>query len=146
MRYLTQFLQWLGISTVTCAPLCGLAQRKAIAQEVPAYRNPDFTVGQRIADLLGRMTLDEKVAQMEGIWRNRGNQKDVKQFFVDEKGAFLPDRAAMVLKNGLGQMSRPSEQRGPRAMAEFTNTMQKSLGLYLAASHRSQRHGKYSQG
>jgi beta-xylosidase len=46
---------------------------------------------------------------------------------VDEKGAFLPERAAVLLQDGIGQMSRPSEGRGPREMAEFTNTMQKWL-------------------
>jgi beta-glucosidase len=97
----------------------------ASAQDVPAYRDARLPVDDRVADLIGRMTLEEKVAQLEGTWQNRGIQKDVSQLFVDEKGAFLPERAGAVLKNGLGQMSRPSEQRGPRAMAEFTNTMQK---------------------
>jgi beta-glucosidase len=107
------------------AALCTVACRIADAQDVPAYRDPKIAVEQRIADLLGRMTLEEKIAQMEGTWQNRGNQKDSNLLFVDEKGRFVPERAGAVLKNGLGQMSRPSEQRGPRAMAEFTNTLQK---------------------
>jgi hypothetical protein len=45
--------------------------------------------------------------------------------FVDEKGVFLPNRATVLLKQGLGEMSRPSEHRGPREMAEFTNILQK---------------------
>jgi beta-glucosidase len=125
LRYLTRCFQWLAVSTLSCAALFGFAAFEALAQDVPAYRNPNFPVEQRITDLLERMTLDEKIAQMEGTWQNRGTQKDVNQLFVDEKGAFLPDRAAVVLRNGIGQMSRPSEQRGPRAMVEFTNTMQK---------------------
>jgi beta-glucosidase len=125
LRYLTRCFQWLAVSTLSCAALFGFAAFEALAQDVPAYRNPKFPVEQRITDLLERMTLDEKIAQMEGTWQNRGTQKDVNQLFVDEKGAFLPDRAAVVLRNGIGQMSRPSEQRGPRAMVEFTNTMQK---------------------
>jgi len=96
-----------------------------LAQDVPGYRDSKIPVQQRIDDLLVRMTLEEKIAQMEGTWQNRGNLKDPSQFFVDEKGGFLAERAAQLLKNGLGQMSRPSEQRGPRAMAEFTNTVQK---------------------
>jgi beta-glucosidase len=109
------------------AALCSWVCVVAGAQDVPAYRDAKLPVEDRVADLIGRMTLDEKVAQLEGTWQNRGVQKDVSQLFVDEKGAFLPERAGAVLKNGLGQMSRPSEQRGPRAMAEFTNTMQKWL-------------------
>ena len=107
------------------AALCGCACLVAVAQDVPAYRDAKLPVEDRVADLMGRMTLEEKVAQIEGTWQNRGNLKDATQLFVDEKGVFLPERAGVVLKNGLGQMSRPSEQHGPRAMAEFTNTVQK---------------------
>jgi beta-glucosidase len=105
--------------------LCSCVCLVARAQEVSAYRDAKLPMEDRVADLIGRMTLEEKVAQLEGTWQNRGIQKDVSQLFVDEKGAFLPERAGAVLKNGLGQMSRPSERRGPRAMAEFTNTLQK---------------------
>ena len=95
--------------------------------EAPPYRNPILPVEQRVADLLGRMTLEEKVAQLEGAWENRQFFADAKMLFVDEKGTFLPESAAALIKNGLGEMSRPSENRGPRAMAEFTNTMQRWL-------------------
>jgi beta-glucosidase len=40
-------------------------------QEVPAYRNAKLPVEERVAELMGRMTLEEKVAQMEGTWQNR---------------------------------------------------------------------------
>ena len=107
------------------AAICSCACVVAVAQDVPAYRDAKLPVEERVGDLIRRMTLEEKVAQMEGTWQNRGNLKDASQLFVDEKGVFLPERAGGVLKNGLGQMSRPSEQHGPRAMAEFTNTVQK---------------------
>jgi len=93
-------------------------------QDFP-YRNPNLPVEQRVSDLLARMTLEEKIAQLEGAWQNRQFFPDPKTLFIDEKGAFLPERAAVMLKNGLGEMSRPSENRGPRTMAEFTNTMQR---------------------
>jgi beta-glucosidase len=95
-----------------------------LTQDAP-YRDAKRPVEQRVADLLSRMTLEEKVAQLEGVWQNRSQPLDPKVFFIDEKGAFLPDRAAVLLKNGLGEMSRPSENRGPRAMADITNTIQK---------------------
>lgn len=96
------------------------------AQDVPAYRNAKLPVEQRLADLLSRMTLEEKVAQMQGVWENPAFMRTPESRFVDEKGAFLPERAAVLLKDGIGQMSRPSEvSSGPRQMAEFTNTMQK---------------------
>jgi len=91
------------------------------------YRDAKLPIEQRIADLLSRMTLEEKVAQLEGAWENKQFFSDPNQLFVDDKGAFLPDHAAVLLKNGLGEISRPSEHRDPRAMVEFTNSIQKWL-------------------
>jgi beta-xylosidase len=108
--------------TLSCA-LC-FCSSPGFSQEA-SYRDAKRPVEQRVADLLSRMTLEEKVAQLEGVWQNRSQPLDPKVFFIDEKGAFLPDRAAVLLKNGLGEMSRPSENRGPRAMADITNTIQK---------------------
>jgi len=125
LRYFTRFYGPFVAGLSVTAAFCGAACLLAAAQDGPAYRDAKLPVEERIGDLIGRMTLEEKVAQMEGTWQNRGIQKDATQLFLDEKGAFLPERAGAVLKNGLGQMSRPSEQHGPRAMAEFTNAMQK---------------------
>jgi beta-glucosidase len=97
----------------------------AAGQNLPAYRNPHLPVEQRLADLLSRMTLEEKVAQLQGTWQNPNSRQDPSSIFVDEQGVFLPQRAAVTLKLGLGEMSRPSEKRSPREMAEFTNTLQK---------------------
>ena len=105
--------------------LCAAWAGQALAQETPAYRNAKLPVEQRVADLLSRMTLEEKVAQMEGAWENKNFHKDPRTMFVDDKGTFLPERAAAFMKDGLGQISRPSEGRGPREMAEYTNTVQK---------------------
>jgi len=109
------------VTTALCSCVCLVS----VAQDVAAYRDAKLPVEERVADLMGRMTLEEKVAQIEGTWQNRGNLKDATQLFVDEKGEFLPERAGAVLKNGLGQMSRPSENLGPKEMAEFTNMLQK---------------------
>lgn len=110
---------------VALPTLCGFLAASVLAQQTPSYRDPKLSVEERVADLLARMTLEEKVAQLEGAWQNRNFPQNQNRFFIDEKRAFLPERAAVLLKNGLGEMSRPSEERGPRAMAEFTNTMQK---------------------
>jgi len=123
----------IGMSTVVRPALRAFATSLLLVvtatsgrpQELPAYRDPKLSVDQRVADLLSRMTLEEKVAQMEGAWENKDFHKDPQTMFVDEKGNFLPERAAVLMKDGLGQISRPSEGRGPREMAEFTNTVQK---------------------
>jgi len=97
------------------------------SQERPMYRDASRPVDQRVADLLGRMTIDEKVAQLQGIW----NQKNRIQ---NADGTFNPAGAKALLGNGIGQVSRPSEigstatgprLRMPRAHAEFTNAIQK---------------------
>src|SRR5262245_48323619 len=100
---------------------------KTLAQNAAPYLDRNLPVEQRVADLVSRMTLEEKIAQLEGVWQNPGNLRDPNLFFIDGKGNFLPDRATVLLKHGIGEMSRPSENRDPRAMAEFTNTMQKWL-------------------
>jgi beta-glucosidase len=105
------------------ATFCGVAA----AQEAPLYRDARAPVEQRVADLLSRMTLEEKVAQLEGTWQNTAFALDASKRIVDDKRAFVPEHAAVLLKYGLGEMSRPSEKRGPREMAEFTNTLQKWL-------------------
>jgi len=94
------------------------------AQETPPYRDPKLPIDLRVSDLLSRMTLEEKIAQLLGSWQNKQFPQTPAVWFVDEKGAFQPDRAAVALKFGLGQVSRPSENRGPREMAEFTNAVQ----------------------
>jgi len=108
---------------VVCGLTPVLSDAQSQARDEPAYRNAHLPVEQRVADLLSRMTLQEKIAQLQGTWQNR-TQMPESSLFVDTTGKFLPDRAAPILKYGLGEMSRPSENRGPRQMAEFTNTIQ----------------------
>jgi len=99
----------------------------AAAQETPLYRDAKAPVEQRVTDLLARMTLEEKVAQLEGTWQNKSFIGATNPWIVDKKGVFDPAQAGVLLKYGLGEMSRPSENRGPREMAELTNSIQKWL-------------------
>jgi beta-glucosidase len=111
---------------IALSPLiCSCLAVSASSQEAPPFRNPALPVEQRIADLLSRMILEEKVAQITSAMERMVVASDPKASLVDQKGAFLPERAAVWMKNGLGQISRPSGMRGPREMAEFTNTIQK---------------------
>jgi len=85
------------------------------AQTPPPYRDARLAIDARVADLLGRMTLEEKVAQMYGIWNRKSEIEDA-------QGRFDAMKAASLLRNGIGEVSRPSEirsggarNRGPRA-------------------------------
>ena len=57
-------------------------------------------------DLLGRMTLEEKVAQMMSIW-------DAKAEVFDAKLEFDAAKMAQKYPNGIGQFARPSDATGP---------------------------------
>lgn len=43
-----------------------------MSEQTPAYRNPSLSVAERVADLIGRMTLEEKVGQLI-MWDARPN-------------------------------------------------------------------------
>lgn len=70
------------------------------------WRDTARPVPERVADLLGRMTLPEKIAQLYGVWLGRSADSDeVAPFEHDmvDKELDWPT----VIKNGLGQLTRP---------------------------------------
>src|SRR5689334_14542868 len=100
---------------------------------VPPYRNPNLTVDERVADLLRRMTLEEKVAQLTSVW---------------PRGQEIPPDA---LKYGIGQVARQQEHRGPRESAVFANSVQGFLIQHTrlgipAIFHDEILHGHMAQG
>ena len=90
----------------------------------PAYLNPALPAARRTKDLLSRMTLEEKAAQMMCVWREKADT------LVDADGKFDLAKAKKAFKDrrGLGQVGRPSEAgKGlrARATAELSNAIQK---------------------
>jgi beta-glucosidase len=92
----------------------------------PDYKNPRLPVERRVADLLSRMTLEEKVAQLTCLWGNRP-QVNPQTDFATDRGDFSPAKAAEVMKYGIGQIARQRERKDPRAGAKFANDVQKWL-------------------
>jgi len=95
-------------------------------QNVPDYKNPRLPVGRRVADLLSRMTLEEKVAQLTCLWGSRP-QVNPQTDFATDRGDFSPAKAAEVMKYGIGQIARQRERKDPREGAKFANDVQKWL-------------------
>jgi beta-glucosidase len=88
------------------------------------YRDHDLSVRERVVDLMSRMTLEEKAAQMVCIWNVK------KDSLLDADGRFDATKAAQHFGhgNGLGQVGRPADfgsATGPREGAELTNTIQR---------------------
>jgi beta-glucosidase len=84
----------------------------------PPYLDPNVPVERRVNDLLGRMTLEEKVAQMLSLWQG------VKSITSDD-GRFDPAKGPKWFRLGIGRIERASGERGARAQAEFANAIQR---------------------
>ena len=56
--------------------------KKVTAAKSPAYKNLALPAAQRVKDLLKRMTLQEKAAQMVCVWQKQGQKQ------VDDWGQF----------------------------------------------------------
>ncbi len=77
---------------------------RAAAQTRPLYRDPNASVADRVADLLGRMTLEEKVAQMRTLWMDKGK--------LMEGRVFSEAKATAELAQGIGQLALPNDLTG----------------------------------
>lgn len=75
-----------------------------LAQDAPLYKDPAQPVDARVADLLARMTSEEKVAQLLCIWEDKNE-------LLDDDGRFVAAKAATALPYGLGHVARPSDNR-----------------------------------
>src|SRR5437763_1098074 len=135
--------------------VAGAAAAKPGGQGAPLYKQPGAPVEARVEDLLRRMTLDEKVAQMECLWIKKGD-------IQNPDTSFSPEKASKAWPNGIGMFARPSDRqlgsasaagdsgevkhRGPRETAEYVNAAQKwalentRLGIPLFM-HEESLHG-----
>ena len=102
---------------VTVALFAGTASAQ-VRQDRAPYLDPSLPIERRVDDLLGRMTLEEKVGQMLCLWQG-------KRAITDRDGRFDPARAPKWFRIGVGRIERPGEGHGARAEAEFTNAIQR---------------------
>ena len=93
-------------------------------KKVPPYKDASLPAARRVRDLLRRMTLEEKAAQMMCVWQKKA------ETMLDAKGDFDLAKAKIAFKkrHGMGQVGRPSDAgtgKDARANAELTNAIQK---------------------
>ena len=110
------------------------AMAAASAKGTPVYKQANAPVNARVEDLIKRMTLEEKIAQLQCVWLSK---KDLQ----NEDTSFSVEKASRVHPNGMGMFARPSDRqvgadnnagnsgavgnRGPKETAEYVNAVQK---------------------
>ena len=77
------------------------------------------TIQEKISELLARMTLEEKAAQLQGCW----------MYELQTKGVIDETKIAARLKNGIGQITRVggASTYPPREAAQIYNRLQRFL-------------------
>ncbi|ANY18631.1 Periplasmic beta-glucosidase precursor [Tsuneonella dongtanensis] len=81
------------------------------------YLDAGLNTDTRADDLLARMTLDEKIAQIGGVWGRS----------IAEAGSVLEEVAVRVLHNGVGHITRNSMLLAPAELARNNNAIQRWL-------------------
>ena len=85
----------------------------------PVFRDPSAAVAERVGDLLGRMTLDEKLAQLGSAWI----------FQIADEHGLDTARATPLIGDGIGHVTRMSgaSSLGATAAAVLANAVQRFL-------------------
>jgi beta-glucosidase len=154
-------MHWPLVAAITIG-LTGAAAMGAAQTAAPIYKDPRQPVEARVDDLMSRMTLDEKVAQLETVWESKAKLQTA-------DGHFSPELAAKNFPNGIGGFARPSDYRGvvqssgaagasgetvnrdPRQTAEYVNAAQHwavehtRLGIPILM-HEESLHGYVARG
>ena len=95
--------------------------------ELAVYKDSTQSIEDRILDLIGRMTTEEKVAQVTAVWADK-HKMETADFGFD------PTKAADVIPHGIGHVTRPSELsasgepgRSGREQVTYVNAIQRWL-------------------
>lgn len=117
---------------IAAAPVAEAQNRPAAvkvqrAMKDAPYWNAALPTEQRVEDLLARMTLDEKVAQIITVWDSKGK-------IQGQGDVFDPAKAAQVYPHGIGQIARPSDRNGPSSPRQVgRRSIEESIAYVIAA-------------
>ncbi len=126
-----------AVMRVLCAGITGgllLIGADAMAAESagkPLYKDAKAPVEARIEDLLSRMSLDEKIAQITAVW-NR------KAALLSSAGEFDPAKARALYPSGIGHFVRPNDLHGagePTPDEKPFRDAQQTVALVNAVQH-----------
>lgn len=86
----------------------------------PIYKDPSRSVAERVQDLMARMTLAEKVAQLGSCWVYE---------LQDEQQGFSQEKASSLISQGVGQITRigGGSTLAPIESAKMANAIQTHL-------------------
>lgn len=114
------------------------------------YKNASLPPDVRARDLISKMTLDEKIMQLQAFWSHKAR-------IFDANGDFDETKAKEVLKDGLGELTRLNENAGqnsmgyhPKQAATLYNKIQHyfvektRLGIPVM-THEESLHGQQTQ-
>ena len=126
----------LSLAAAFAATFAGAPATSAQAPAQPPYKDASQPVERRVDDLLARMTLEEKVAQLVTVWERKAS-------IQTPTGQFSADKASQAFPNGLGQIARPSDKRGvtvantgAAGAAEGVNRDARDTAEYVNAAQR----------
>jgi len=101
------------LQAAAALPALPLLKARAAVEAVeptPPYKIAALPIELRVPDLMARMTLDEKIAQLWALWDAKA------EIMVDGGMDFSPEKAARAYPNGFGQITRPSDKRGVKPL------------------------------
>jgi beta-glucosidase len=111
-----------GLAALLWSGTCGQTSAPASAAGgAAAYRDPKLPIDRRVADLLGQMTLAEKVAQLGSVNWDKNAIDDPKTHELSQS------LAKKLMPDGIGEITRPSDRHDARGAVAFANAIQKFL-------------------
>jgi beta-glucosidase len=90
---------------VLASVVVGTSSALAASTAKPLYQDAKAPVAARVEDLLSRMTLEEKIAQITAVWNRKAE-------LLTAAGQFDPVKAKSLYPEGIGHFVRPNDLHG----------------------------------